>query len=471
MEYKNKNKAGGHGSKNKHLLDICKKAALMMPKGRIDQFELFAASHTGSEIEVFNGKVDTLSSSDSAGLGVRVFKDKAMGYAYTAVLEDAVIEDTIEKSIANSSVSKRDQFNYLPEPGDFRFSLPEMGEGDLFDSRFMEYKISSKIGMALRLEELTRKMDPRIKGVRYSIYEDGISDTVILNSNGLCEGCISSVAVIYVSAISKDSKDTSTGDYFDYGRGPAGLDVETVASEAARRSVELLGGKKIKSQVLDIVLEPLIAAQLLGVLAPALCADAVIKGKSLFKDMQGQKVFPSFIDVFDHGTMPGGLYSRPFDGEGAYRGKTTVFGKGILKTFLHNTYTARRSGTSSTGNASRASYRSVPEVGPSNFYIGPGSDDMESIFKGIDKGFYVTDIIGLHSGTNPISGQMSVGARGRLIEKGSLSYPVREVTIATDILTFAASILKTGKDVKFMPGGGFFGSPALLVGGISVSGK
>ena len=195
------------------------------------------------------------------------------------------------------------------------------------------------------------------------------------------------------------------------------------------------------------------------------------KGKSLFRDKIGEKIFSIDIDIFDDGTIPSGLSSRPFDGEGVFKGKTEVFEKGSLKTFLHNIYTARKDKVLSTGNASRASYRSTPGVGLSNFYICPSKTPFEHLLSGVNRGFYVLDIIGLHSGTNPISGQMSVGAKGLLIENGNLSYPVKEVTIATDILTFCRNISKVADDLKFMPAGGYFGSPSILVKDITVSGK
>jgi len=142
-----------------------------------------------------------------------------------------------------------------------------------------------------------------------------------------------------------------------------------------------------------------------------------------------------------------------------------------LKTYLYNTYTARKDKKFSTGNAVRASYKSTPEVGVSNFYLKPSKTSLEKIIKSVDKGFYVIDIIGLHSGTNPISGQISVGAKGIWIDKGSFSKPVKEVTIATDLLSFCKSIDKIGDDLRFLPSGGYIGSPSLLVKDIAISGK
>lgn len=457
--------------KRKELAGVCKKAAAMIPQGSVDQWEVFTARGIENDIEVFNGEIETLSFSDSTGIGIRIFKDHSIGYAYAAVLEKNAIEDAIGKAIANSAITKKDPLNYLPTEKDHRYKKDKQNSSMLFDENFLRFKMDQKINMAIELESLTKKADKRITGISDAMYNDGIFEVCMLNSNGFSGSYNSTIAMVYVSAISRDGEDTSTGDYFGIARNPVNINLEEIAGNAARRSVAILGGEKIKSSKMDIILDPMVAAQFMGVIASTLNADSVQKGKSLFKDKLEKKVFKINIDIFDDGTLPDGLASRPFDGEGVIKGKTAVFEKGVLKTFLYDTYTARKGKTLSTGNASRASYRSTPVVGVSNFYISPGKHDPEDMIKLIDKGFYIMDIIGLGSGTNPISGQMSVGAKGLMIEKGSLTHPVKEVTIATDILSFLAGFKMLGNDLKFVPSGGYMGSPSILIENIAISGK
>jgi len=240
---------------------------------------------------------------------------------------------------------------------------------------------------------------------------------------------------------------------------------------AVKRSTSLLGAKKIRSTKMDLLLDSFVSAQLLQVIAGILAADSVQKGKSLFKGQLGAKIFTADINIIDDGTLEKGLSSKPFDAEGVPKGRTAVFNNGILKTYLYNTYTARKDNTLSTGNAVRASYKSSPQTGISNFYLEPGKTAVKDMISKTDKGFYVSDIIGVHSGINPISGQISVGAKGLLIEKGSITVPVKEITIATDIFSFCKSITDTGDDLKFLPSGGYTGSPSLLVKDITVSGN
>ena len=456
--------------KKKQLLEICRKTAGMIPGGKVDQWEIFAARGVENDIDVFNGKIETMSFSDSTGIGIRVFKDHSIGYAYTAVLDGNAIEDTIARAIANSLITKKDELNYLPTEKDQRYGRSVLGEGALFEENFMESTVEEKINMAVELEALTKKADKRVTGVNDVTYNDSISEACIMNSNGFTGSYSTTIAMVYASAISREGEDTSTGDYFGIARDPRNIDIGEVALNAARRSTAILGGKKIPSGRMDIILDPMIAAQFLGVIASTLSADSVQKGKSLFKDKLGKRLFNIDIDIFDDGTLPDGLASRPFDGEGIIKGKTSVFEAGVLKTFLYDTYTARKDKTLSTGNAVRASYRSTPMVGLSNFYISPGKTRPEDMISIIDRGFYIMDIIGLGSGTNPISGQMSVGAKGLMIEKGKLTHAVKEVTIATDIITFISSFKILGDDLKFVPSGGYMGSPSIMVENIAISG-
>jgi len=458
------------GMDKNRLKNICLETATAIPKGKADQWEVFAARSIENDIDIFGQKIETLSFSDSTGIGIRIFKDNSIGYAYTAVLEDNAIEDAIKKAIANSRVTRKDKLNYLPTQDDQMYKEKLFDEKVLFSEGFSGFSIDQKIDMAMKLEELTKKADKRITGVNDITYNDSMSQVCIINSNGFSGSYGTTIAMVYASAISREKEDTSTGDYFGISRDPSGLDIAQVAENAANRSTAILGGKKIRSGKMDIILDPMIAAQFLGIIASSLSADAVQKSKSLFKDKLGKKLFNMDIDIFDDGTLPEGLASRPFDGEGVIKGKTPVFEGGVLKTFLYDTYTARKDKTLSTGNAARASYRSTPTVGLSNFYICPGKNDPKDMIGAVDKGFYVMDIIGLGSGTNPISGQMSVGAKGLMIEKGKLTCPVKEVTIASDILTFLSSFAMLGDDLKFIPSSGYMGSPSILVENISISG-
>ncbi|MBM3699978.1 MAG: TldD/PmbA family protein [Actinobacteria bacterium] len=448
----------------------CKKACSLTGK-KVSEYEVYGAESTHNEAEIFNGNIESLSFSGEKGIGIRVFKKGKTGYAYTSNLEENEIIACIDKAVENADISTCDIYNYLPSPKDYLYSGDTVNRKTLFSDNFESFTIEQKIELAKKLESCAKSIDKRVSAVSDLIYDDVCSDTVIMNSNGFDDSYKSTSAFIYIGIISRDNSDTSTGDYFGYERDLSFFKIEEIAEMAVKRSTSLLGAKKIKSGKMDLLLHPFVSAQLLQVLAGILAADSVQKGKSIFKGHLGKKIFALDINIIDDGTLEKGLSSKPFDAEGVPKGRTVVFENGILQTYLYNTYTARKDSRLSTGNSVRASYKSPPQTGISNFYLEAGKTTVDDMIAKTDKGFYVTDIIGVHSGINPISGQISVGAKGLLIEKGSLTVPVKEVTIATDIFSFCKSITDTGNDLKFFPSGGYAGSPSLLVEDITVSGN
>ena len=457
--------------KSKDLVFYCSSAASMLSRKAVDEFEIYGLSSVSNSIEIFNLNVENLSFSDTRGLGFRVFKNGRIGYAYTSNLEELEIEKCIEKAVANSTVTSKENYNYLPQESEFKYKKNLVDRKYLFSEKFIEYSIEDKIRLAKHLEIITKKRDKRVKGINNLIYEDNLAEVAIINSAGFCDSYKTSSAFIYESVVSRDGDDNSTGDYFGYERDPEKLDIELISENAVNRSLVMLGAKKIKSQVINVLLDPFVAAQFLGVIAGILTADAVQKGKSLFKGRIGDKIFNKDFNIIDDGTLKEGLSSKPFDGEGVPKGRTIIFEKGVLRTYLYNTFTARKDNTLSTGNAVRSSYKSPPETGISNFYIEPSTLSFDDLIREMDRGFYVMDIIGLHSGVNPVSGHISVGAKGLWIENGIISFPLKEVTIATDILSFCKNLEKVGSDLKYLPAGGYIGSPSMLVSNVTVSGN
>jgi PmbA protein len=271
-----------------------------------------------------------------------------------------------------------------------------------------------------------------------------------------------------VVALAERDGETQTGFSFRLLRGPDELALDEVAVEAASRAARLLGGTKPTSERLPVVLDPVAASSFLGVLSGALSAESVLKGRSLLADLVTQTVASDVVSVIDDGRLIEGPAVAPFDDEGVATGRTALIDRGTLRGFLHNTYTATRAGASSTGNAGRASYRSAPGVSPSNLFLEPGPQFAEALIAGVERGVYVQDVTGLHSGANPITGQFSVGATGLRIASGALADSLREMTIASTLLDVLRAISAVGSDLRFFPGG--TGSPTVLVGEMTVAG-
>jgi len=215
-----------------------------------------------------------------------------------------------------------------------------------------------------------------------------------------------------------------------------------------------------------------VVAALLSYVAQGLSADAVQKGRSVFAGKLKEAIGSSLVVLADDGLAPEGMATNPFDGEGVPRQRTALLEGGVLQAYLHSTYTARKAGenAASTGNAERPSYRAAPKVAATNLVLTPGSGTLADLAARVGTGLYVESAAGLHSGVNVVSGEISVGVSGQLIENGVLGRPVREVTIATDFLSLLGSVSDLGGDLRWIPIYGSVSTPSVAVQGITVSG-
>ena len=245
----------------------------------------------------------------------------------------------------------------------------------------------------------------------------------------------------------------------------AGLDSpESVGQEAARRAVRRLGARKLSTRRAPVVFDQEMAAGLLGNLCHAASGYALYKGASFLIGQLGKRLAPEFVTIYDNGRLPGGLGSRPFDGEGLPTRKTTVVERGMLTSYLLDTYSGRKLGLASTGNASRGIGES-PSVGPTNFYLVPGTTAPAEILRSVREGLYVTELIGF--GVNMVTGDYSRGAAGFWIENGELAYPVEEITIAGNLKQMFADIEVVGSDLEFR---GRIASPTIKIREMMIAG-
>ncbi|HEX9968412.1 MAG TPA: metallopeptidase TldD-related protein, partial [Solirubrobacterales bacterium] len=185
----------------------------------------------------------------------------------------------------------------------------------------------------------------------------------------------------------------------------------------------------------------------------------------------GERVAADAFVLRDDGLDPDGLASAPIDAEGVPRRRTALVEAGTLRTFLYDTYTARRAGAASTGNAGRSGYRTPPSVAASNLIVAPGELELEGLLGEAGDGVFVTDVAGLHAGVNPVTGIFSVGASGRAIRGGELAEPLREFTIASDLVTMLRSVRAAGATPRWVPFGASVSTPPLLVGEMTVAGS
>jgi PmbA protein len=234
--------------KNKDV-ELAKKISSLMNKSKIDEYEIYISNSTDNEIEVFEGEVESLSYSDSKGVGIRVFKEKSIGYDYTNSLEESRLIGCIEKAVSNSKTTSKEDINGLPARSEYKYPDAADISQQIYNEEFFKVSIEDKIKISRDLEKIAKGKDKRISGVDSLNYSDNFSETTLLNSEGF-EGTYKSTSCfLFLNIISKDRNDTSTGFSFLYDRNPEKLNLENIAQEAVSKSIMLLGSKKIKSKI------------------------------------------------------------------------------------------------------------------------------------------------------------------------------------------------------------------------------
>jgi PmbA protein len=425
-----------------------------------------------SQVQVRMGEVDKLSSAKEKRLGLRLFFSPPSGgsaglrtaVTSTADFSRSSLEDLVAATCAMAQSTGEDPCAGLPEPQGKRREK----DLDLWDHDLKQLSMEKKIEMAKKAESEALAQDRRItnsEGGHLSVYSRQIN---YANSNGFSDEYASSTISLSVSPVAKDptSDAPMQRDYwYSAKRKLASLDSpESIGREAARRTVRRLGARKITTRSCPVVFDPETAGELLGNLSAAVSGYSIYKGASYLCGKLGQPVASENVTVVDDGTIPSALGSRPFDGEGLPTRKTVVINKGILGTYLLDSYSARKLGLESTGNAAR-NIGDGPTVSPTNFYLSPGTHTPEEIIRSVKQGLYVIELIGF--GINLVTGDYSRGAFGIWIENGELTYPVEGVTIAGNLKEMFSQIEMIGNDLEFR---GTVAAPTLRVTQMTVAG-
>jgi PmbA protein len=426
-----------------------------------EQLEAYAEESRRTEVEARKGEIEGLTSAESRGLGVRVIAEGRLGFAYVADPTPDEVRETVRRARENAALATPDEHNALPGGAAY-----EPVEGLYFEEQ-ASMAPDAKVELALNLERVATTSHPDVTRIEACTFGDAVARTWLASTSGVAAGFERTGCWCVAVTLADRDGDTQTGFSFQVAHRVADLDPPGVAREAAERAARMLGAAKPPTQRIPIVLDPFAASAFLGVLAGALSAEAVQKGRSLFADLVGERVGAEAFTLVDDGRLVQGPSASPFDDEGVPTGRTELISAGVLNGFLHNTYTARRGDTSSTGNATRAGYRSTPGVGTTNFYVEAGARPIGDLLREAEGGVLIQEVSGVHSGANPISGEFSVGATGLRIAGGALAEPVREMTIASTVPEMLRGIAAVGSDLRFFAS---VGTPSILVGEMTVSG-
>jgi PmbA protein len=408
------------------------------------------------------GEVEKISQAQEKRLGLRLFFGSSSASASTSDISRKSIDRLVDDTVQMARATAQDPHGGLPAASDLAQSFPDL---DLLDETARGVSVEQKIQMALEMEKSALNYDPRITNSEGGEFSNHFGRVIYVTSHGFSGEYSGSTFGHSVSPVASQDGSMQRDYWYSSNRKFSRLESpQHVGEKAAQRALRRLGARKIKTCECPIVFDPEMAASLLRSLSSALSGYALYKGASFLVGKLGTKIASDLITVIDDGTLPGALGSRPFDGEGLPTRKKTIVEKGELKSYLLDTYSGKKLGMPSTGNASR-SVGEPPGVAPSNLYLAQGTHSPDEIIGSVKVGLYVTELIGF--GINLVTGDYSRGAAGIWIENGELTHPVEEVTIAGNLKEMLQNIEMVGSDLELR---GRIAAPTLKISQMTVAG-
>lgn len=450
--------------KNPDLLALARRCVDLAKKKGADEAEAYVENGRNLDVTARDGAVETVKQSESMGLGLRVFTGRKLGFGSTSDLRADRLEPFVERVLALAKVTAQDEYNRLPAAEDLRGGYARQ---ETFDPAVAALPTEWFVERSIEVEKVARDYDARIKTMNSAGAGRYIAWWGIVGSSGAEASAESTYVWIVASPYAED----------EHGAGQTGwsydtrchlsemMSVEAIGREAGKRTVDMLGAQKIASGNMPVVFHPDMTKGFMQGLVGALNGDLVFKKSSFLHERLGQGIASPLVTIVEEPNRPRGTSSTPFDGEGVPTRAKSLLDKGTLTTFLYDTYTASKAGAKSTGNAAR-SYGSLPAIGTFNLTWTPGETKAADLVAGIERGLYVTRMMG--RGVNVVTGDYSRGAQGFLIEKGAITTPVQEITVAAHVNDMLRAIDAVGDDLDTR--GGTW-APSIRFGELTVSGK
>jgi len=426
-----------------------------------DSADVLVAEGKEFSVTVRKGEVETLKEAGSKALGIRVFVGKRTASSYTSDFSRPALRRLVDETVGMARATGEDAAAGLAD----ELVPPEDVDLEMHDPSPAELPPEERIERARRAEAVALET-PGITNSQGASWSSGEGSVVLADTRGFLGGYrTSSVSLSVVPQAARDGQ--MERDYwYTTGRGLGDLESpEAVGRTAAERTLRRLGARQVPTRQVPVVFDPDTAAELMGTLFSAITGYAIFRGASFLKDRVGEEVASPLLTLVDEGRKRRGLGSRPFDGEGLPTRRNVPVERGVLRFYLCDSYSARKIGASPTGSARRG-IGGGPSVGASNLFFEPGEMPPDEILAGVDRGLYVTDLIGF--GVNVVTGDYSQGAVGHWIEKGRLAHPVHEITIAGNLKQMLRDVDAVGNDLVFR---GASASPTLRIRKMTVSGS
>jgi PmbA protein len=445
------------------LIDIARSAVRRALEAGASGAECTIAEGEEFSASVRMREVENLKQAGSRGAGIRVLVGHLTGSSRTSDLTPQGIETMVHGALDLARITTPDPHAGLPDPADLgRFS----GDLKLYDDSVSRLETEFKIDQALKAEEVALAVDPRITNSEGASFSSYLGSRVFANSLGFAGEYRTSSCGLSVVPVAKQNGSMERDYWSTSAREVSRLESpEEVGRRAAERALRRLNPRKVPTQKVPVIFEPRTARMLLGDLFDAIDGGAIYRHASFLAGKLGEKIASEALTIIDDATMPGLFGSCPFDDEGVASRRTVVIERGVLKSYLLNTYTALKLGLKTTGNASRG-LAGAAGVGPGNFYIEAGTRSEGDLIAGVRQGLYVTELIG--ASANTVTGDYSSGAAGLWIENGELAYPVSEITIAGNLKHMLMNLEQVGAILEFRSS---IASPSLLIGEMTISGQ
>jgi PmbA protein len=413
------------------MSDVARRALEVAKSRGASDAEIEVSAAVGQSVTVRRGEVETVEYNRDKGMGITVYFGKRRGNANTSDLSREAIDRTVEAAVAIARHTAEDDATGLPdEPRLYRGKAPDLG---LYHPWGLS--VEESIEIARRTEAAALAVDKRIgntEGATVSAYD---TDFVLANSRGFLAGFPSSKASISCSVVAEDANGMQRDYWYTTHRDPTKLeDAGSVGRIAGERTVRRLGARRLPTTEAPVLFDANIASGLLGHFVNAASGSSLYRHSSFLIDRLGTRVFAPGIGIREEPHLPGEMASGYFDAEGVATAPRHVVEDGVLRGWFLSSYSARKLGLETTGNAG----------GNHNLMVTPGDLGLEGLLRKMDRGFLVTDLMG--QGVNPVTGDYSRGAAGFWVEGGEIRFPVEEVTVAGNLLQMFAGIAAVGND-------------------------
>lgn len=423
--------------------------------------DAFLVEDRAFSAQVRLGRVDTVKHAREQHLSLRVFSGKSAAAASTSDFSRTSVDRLVDEAVSLSRITAPDELSGLPEASVLAREIPAL---DLDDPTGHDLSPEEKIDLARRCEAAALGADPRITNSEGGDFADRRARYAYAASHGFAAEYGTSSFSLSASPVASENGRMQRDGWYHVTRKRARLDSpEEIGKTAARRALRRLGARQVKTAQVPVVFDPEMAASLVRHVAGAVAGPSLYRGASFLLGKLGQQIAAPGVTIIDDGTISGGLGSRPFDGEGLPILRTVVVDKGVLTSYLLDTYSGRKLGMASTHHAARDG--SGVTVGTTNLYLAKGAADPKDLIGSVKQGLYVTELIGF--GVNGVTGDYSRGAVGMWIDNGELAYPVEEITIAGNLLDMLRTIEGVGNDLVFRDR---TAAPTVLVGRMTVAG-